>query len=80
MGTLRRDEAHALVDAAYLGEAGISLRELAEHWDLAGYWSETVGREHWYMTLHEFVDECATGDGQRSNGPSDGDDTGLADL
>lgn len=78
MSTLTRAEAHALVDAAYLGEDDVTLSELAEAWAVAGHWNETVPADHWYSVLHEFVDQQACDDETRANGPRDNDETGLA--
>lgn len=75
--TLTREEAHDAVDgAAQLG----ALAHLAAHWEVPGHWNEHA---EWNADgLHEFVNESADllgGDEQRSNGPADADDTGLAE-
>lgn len=75
MLTLTRAEAHALVDAAeQLG----ALDQLAEGWDLAGWWN---CRADWDVTdFHEHIENCCLTDDVRSRGPRDDDDSGLPDC
>jgi len=70
--TLTRAQAHDVVDAA--AQMG-ALSHLAAAWELAGYWNENA--EWTADTFHEHVDDCASGDDARSNGPKESDDTGL---
>jgi hypothetical protein len=70
MDTLTRAQAHDLID-----EAGGDLAAIAVAWDIPGHWNDHA---HWTAEmLHEFVDNVASGDDARSNGPKDSDDTGL---
>jgi hypothetical protein len=73
--TLTRAEAHELVAAA--AQLG-ALSYLAKGWELSGHWNDNA---EWDADdFHQHVDDCASGDDARSNGPKDTDDSGLPEV
>ncbi len=76
---LTRSDAHQYVDDIYVDGTVAEMRKLAEHWNVAGHWNETLPREDWYYTLHEFVDQEADAlrDTRSGRNPKDSDPTEL---
>lgn len=77
--TLRRAEAHQMIDDIIANGTPEEMRTLAQHWDVPGHWNETLGLLDWAQPLHEFVDESADMlfDSRSGKNPSDNDKTEL---